>query len=369
MRRRRFLWLAGGAPAAIAVGCGGSGGPSATGTVTPAGAGGRLTPVDTMSVFPHTATPGLTPTATPTAVPTPPLREPVLEEFPVVRGSGPHDVAVQADGRVWYTGQRNGTMGLLDPSTGDVEEVDLGPGASPHGVIIGPDAAAWVTEGGTNAIVRVDPATFELTRFPLPGDRANLNTAAFDRNGVLWFTGQNGFYGRVDPATGTVEQQSAPRGRGPYGICATPTGDIYYASLAGSHIARIDIATGQATPIDPPTANQGARRVWSDSRGRIWVSEWNSGQVSVHDPADGSWQEWKLPGSRPQTYSVFVDDRDHVWLTDFAANTIVRFTPEDEQFLSLPLTPPNAAVRQMLGRPGEVWGAESGADALVVVRT
>jgi streptogramin lyase len=26
-------------------------------------------------------------------------------------------------------------------------------------------------------------------------------------------------------------------------------------------------------------------------------------------------------------------------------------------------------VRQMLGRPGEVWGAESGADALVVVRS
>jgi streptogramin lyase len=26
-------------------------------------------------------------------------------------------------------------------------------------------------------------------------------------------------------------------------------------------------------------------------------------------------------------------------------------------------------VRQLLGRPGEVWGAESGADALVVVRS
>jgi virginiamycin B lyase len=26
-------------------------------------------------------------------------------------------------------------------------------------------------------------------------------------------------------------------------------------------------------------------------------------------------------------------------------------------------------VRQLLGRPGEVWGAESGVDKLVVVRT
>ena len=33
------------------------------------------------------------------------------------------------------------------------------------------------------------------------------------------------------------------------------------------------------------------------------------------------------------------------------------------------LPDPSAAVRQLLGRPGEVWGAESGADKLVVVRT
>ena len=37
----------------------------------------------------------------------------------------------------------------------------------------------------------------------------------------------------------------APRGRGPYGIEATPGGDVYYASLAGSHIARIDAAGTQ----------------------------------------------------------------------------------------------------------------------------
>jgi virginiamycin B lyase len=46
----------------------------------------------------------------------------------------------------------------------------------------------------------------------------------------------------------------------------------------------------------------------------------------------------------------------------------VRFDPERETFQSFPLEPAGAAVRQLLGRPGEVWGAESGADRLVVVR-
>lgn len=295
-----------------------------------------------------------------------------VEYFAVPSGSHPHDVAPAADGvRVWFTAQRTGNLGLLDPDTGDVRLVGLGTGSRPHGVIVGPDGAAWVTDGGLNAIVRVDPVTFEVWTYALPSDRpnANLNTAAFDGKGVLWFTGQNGVYGRLDPATAELEVFDAPRGRGPYGIAATPGGDVYYASLAGSHIARIDTATGEATVVEPPTPGQGARRVWSDSRGRVWVSEWNAGAVSVYDPVDGSWRSWPLPGGRARAYSVYVDDQDVVWLTDFGSNAILRFDPEAEAFEAFPSDRPNAAVRQMLGRPGEVWGAESGTDRLVRIRT
>src|SRR5438067_13834461 len=101
----------------------------------------------------------------------------------------------------------------------------------------------------------------------------------------------------------------APRGPGAYGIIATPDGSVYYASLAGNHIARIDSETGAATPIDPPTRGQGARRIWSDSQGILWVSEWNAGQLARCDPASNTWKEWKLPGARPQAYAVYVDDQ------------------------------------------------------------
>ncbi|HSK39137.1 MAG TPA: hypothetical protein VK943_05155 [Arenibaculum sp.] len=223
---------------------------------------------------------------------------PEVRYYPVPEGARPHDVAPAPDGAVWYTAQRQGALGRLDPATGEVEQVPLGDGSAPHGVIVGPDGAAWVTDGGLNAIVRVDPASLEVEVFPLPGERdyVNLNTASFDGDGVLWFTGQNGVYGRLDPATGEMRVWDAPRGRGPYGITTTPEGEVYYASLAGNHIARIDIKTGEATVIEPPTPGQGARRVWSDSQGRIWVSEWNAGQVSVFDPASGEWPSWKLPG-------------------------------------------------------------------------
>src|SRR5215211_2676729 len=294
-----------------------------------------------------------------------------IQEYPVPPGTHPHDVAPAPDGSVWYTAQISGALGKLDPETGETRHIALGSGSSPHGVIVGPDGAPWITDSGLNAIVHVNPETEEVQKFPLPAESgyANLNTAAFDLKGILWFTGQNGIYGRLDAATGEMQVFDAPRGRGPYGITVTPDGTVYYASLAGSYVGRIDPQTGEATVLEPLTSSQGARRVWSDSQGRVWVSEWSAGQVAVYDPADDSWQEWKLPGGGPQAYAVYVDDQDIVWLSDFGANSLVRFDPASETFTVFELPSPSAQVRQILGRPGEIWGAESGVDKLVVIRT
>ncbi|MBI3630334.1 MAG: SMP-30/gluconolactonase/LRE family protein [Candidatus Rokubacteria bacterium] len=306
-----------------------------------------------------------------TSLPPAARAEVAIRSYALPAGGGyPHDVAVGADGIVWYTAQRDGRLGRLDPATGKVDLIPLGAGASPHGVIVGPDGAPWITEGGTNSIVRVDPQTREVKRWPLPEGRgwANLNTLTFDKRGRVWFTGQSGVYGRLDPKTGAMQVWDAPRGGGPYGIATTPDGAVYYASLAGSYIARVDLDTGAATVIEPPTRDQGARRVWSDSRGRIWVSEWNAGNVSRYDPGTGAWRTWRLPGERPRAYAVYVDDKDMVWLSDWGANAMVRFDPETEKFEVFRSDRRGAGVRQILGRPGEVWAPESGADRLVVYR-
>ncbi|MBP2291099.1 Vgb family protein [Azospirillum rugosum] len=296
---------------------------------------------------------------------------PETQTFEVPRGARPHDVAPAPDGKVWYTAQGQGALGILDPATGTVRQVPLGKGSAPHGVIAGPDGAAWITDGGQNAIVRVDPRTDKVDVWPLPAEsgRANLNTAAFDRAGTLWFTGQNGVYGRFDPKSGAMLVRKAPRGTGPYGITATPDGAVYYASLAGNHIARIDPTTAEATVIEPPTKGQGARRIWSDSKGNLWVSEWNVGQLSRYSPATRDWKVWPLPGRNPSAYAVYVDDRDMVWVSDWGSNAVLRFDPRTEQFTPFPNSADNADVRQLLGRPGEVWVPESGLDRIRVIRT
>jgi virginiamycin B lyase len=296
---------------------------------------------------------------------------PNITVFNLPDGSRPHDVAPAPGGKVWYTAQRHGALGILDPASGEIVHIPLGEGSAPHGVIQGPHGNAWITDSGLNAIVRFEPASSDVTVWTLPEDtgNANLNTAAFDGDDVLWFTGQNGIYGRLDPVSSRMDVYSAPTGRGPYGIAATPDGDIYFASLAGSYIAKIDRESGDAEVIQPVTDNQGARRVWSDSAGNIWVSEWKSGQLSRYDPASGRWDVWLLPGENPKAYAVYVDERDIVWVSDFGANAVLAFDPERETFIqAIPGSAPGANVRQILGREGEIWLPESGNDRLMRVR-
>jgi virginiamycin B lyase len=287
------------------------------------------------------------------------------------RRTGIHDVAPAPDGGVWFTAQASGHLGYFEPKSGKTELVDLGMNSAPHGVIQGPDKAAWITDGGQQSIVRVGWPDREVRRFALPyaSPYANLNTCAFDGDGNLWFTGQSGVVGRVIVKSGKVDAWDSPRGRGPYGICATPTGDIWWCSLAGSFIAKVDRATGESAIFEPPTRDQGARRVWSDSHGRIWVSEWNSGNVSMYDPAEKKWGTHKLPVDGAHTYAVYVDDRDQVWTSEWTSNSLFRLDPSSERFERFPMQRSGANVRQILGRPGEVWLPESGTEHITVVRT
>ena len=292
--------------------------------------------------------------------------------YDVAKGSHPHDVAAApgASGPVYYTAQTTGRLGILDPKSATYEEISLGANSAPHGVIVGPDGAPWLTDGGLNAMVRVDPATHVVKVFPLPKEfpAANLNTAVFDKRGVLWFTGQSGMYGRVNPMIGKVDAWSAPKGYGAYGITVTPSGQLWYCSLASDYIAQVDLVSGASTVIEPPRRGVGPRRIWSDSKGMLWSSFWNSGGIGKYDPANKSWTVYPMPNSTAGTYSVYVDDKDRVWATDWPANSIQRFDPKTEKFESFPSDKAQARVRQMLGRPGEAWGGESGTDRLVVVR-
>ena len=173
--------------------------------------------------------------------------------------------------------------------------------------------------------------------------------------------------GIVDPVAGKV-LGTVSVGEDPHGVAASADGKFAFTANANSNtISVIDLA-----------ARKEVRRVelGPDSHphdilvagGKVYFTLEGYKAVGRYDPAAKTWKTWSLPKSGSGAYAVYVDDKDRVWLTDFTANAIVRFDPSSEAFESFPSNKRGASVRQLLGRPGEVWGGESGADRLVVVR-
>ncbi|KAF1051868.1 MAG: Virginiamycin B lyase [Stenotrophomonas maltophilia] len=292
-----------------------------------------------------------------------------LQYFQLSKGTAPQAIAPLDDGQLWYaTG--NGALARFDPKRGEGEQVSLGSGSKPSAVIAGDGGEAWVADRGLNAIVRVDPQRLgaEVVALPPQANDAELDSLAMDDDGALWFTGEHGFYGRLDPHSRQVQVWKTPTGKSADGLAVTPDGQVWFASRDDNSLNEIDPSAGSVTRFEAPTPHSGPQRLAADSIGRLWITQPDSGQLARFDPSDHHWKSWKLPGTQAQPVAIYVDAMDRVWLSDAQSHSLLRFDPQRERFTRLAGDAAATGALQLSGRPGEVWGAETGSDRLLVIR-
>ena len=248
-------------------------------------------------------------------------------------GSRPHDVAPAADGGVWYTAQGAGELGWLDPATGQTREV-----AARRGL----GAARRDRRPGRRPLDHRRRPERDRPRRPAPRDGRSASRCrpAAGREpqhrGLRPARRASGSPGRAAstaarPGDGRDARLRRARRAGPVRHRDDAGGRrLLRLARRQPHRAGSTSRPAQATVLEPPTRGQGARRVWSDSQGRIWVSEWNAGQLAALRPgARGAGASGSCRAPAPQPYAVYVDERDVVWLSDFGANALVRFDPRD----------------------------------------
>jgi virginiamycin B lyase len=85
------------------------------------------------------------------------------EEFVLPQtDSRPRRIAVDAQGKVWFTDYARSALGLLDPSLPEGERVKEFPtpgGGRPYGIAVGPDGRIWYNDQDASEIVGFDQAT------------------------------------------------------------------------------------------------------------------------------------------------------------------------------------------------------------------
>ena len=302
-------------------------------------------------------------------------------------GAFPSDVAVDDEGRLWFTDRLTHSLGVFDPETERFDRYPTPTGLSaPYGLVRAPDGAFWFGESNAGRLGRLDPETREIREVEIPGlERTGAMLVAW-ADGAVWFTARDdsGVFGRHVPATGETRIWRGVLGPGRiYGIAATPAGAVWVAKYSGDRIYRIDERQDSSTSVDlgipyletlPPARLEGLtedmrrrlggmrsgprmRRIAAGPDGWVWAAGFGRSRVTGIDPTTGDTIHVRTVAQPSRPYGIVVDDLGRVWFSEQGNDLLVVYEPRSDRRSALPLPVPGGTVRNIavdLER-GRVW--------------
>ncbi len=265
------------------------------------------------------------------------------------REGRPRDPSVAPDGAVFFVGQAGRAptgnyIARLDPRTGAFKKFELDPGTNPHTCIVDARGRVWYSGNRNGTIGMLDPTTGALKRFPIPDSTVrDPHTMVFDADGNIWFTAQqSNAVGHLDVNTGKFRIIRPPLSDGkkstnPYGIVLDSKGHPWFNLFNTNTIGTIDPATFQLTTYTLADERTRDRRIGITSDDMVWYVDYTRGYLGRLNPKTKKVDEWLLPGGKnSMPYGMTVDDRDRIWVAETGTqpNRLVGFDPKSATFFS-----------------------------------
>jgi virginiamycin B lyase len=265
--------------------------------------------------------------------------------------SKPHDSLATLDGALWWSGQDASVLGRLDPRRGEMKEFKTRtPGSGPRGLAADRDGNIWFAAGAKGYIGKLDPNTGQVTEYPTK-NRRDPQSLLFDQKGLLWFTlPEANMVGRLDPKTGDVKMVASPTPKSnPDGLAISSKGIPFFVESGANKVASVDPKTMAIREYVLPAQEARPRRITITSDDRIWYSDYTRGYLGRLDPETGEVAEWRSPGGpQSQPYGMTALN-DVIWYSESNVNpnTLVRFDPRTQKFLTWPIPSGGGVVRSM----------------------
>jgi streptogramin lyase len=303
-----------------------------------------------------------------------------LTEFTtgITAASSPTNIAVGADGNLWFTEFGADKIGRITP-TGTVHEFTLPAGSNPLDITAGPagDSRLYFTENGTGKIGSIDPtaATDVLIQLSVvesnalaDGATAGVNGIAVGSDGNLWFTetgdSKIGTISRTNLNTATfTETPTTTAGASPADITSGPDGALWFTETSPGAIGRITTAgavTNEFAVSAPAGAVSDPEHIVSGPGGVLFFTDFSQNQADSITTA-GVITKFQLPvDSGPQDITVGPDG--NLWFTETAGNRVGSITPAG--VVAAQVTQGITADRQPLGivtgPDNNLWFTEAG---------
>ncbi len=147
-----------------------------------------------------------------------------------------------------------------------------------------------------------------------------------------------------------------------------PGNDVWYAALAGDHLGKINKATGTVDIVEPHKKARAPGAYGRTPRGALGELLVLRRSRPLRSRGEGleDLASARQPGSG--CYSVYVDEQDKVWLTDFLTIPLFASTPAAETFETYRAASGARRCARCSAGMAKAWGAESGNDRLVQIK-
>lgn len=279
-----------------------------------------------------------------------------IREWPVPTPEFARDPAPGPGGNIYIAVMRGNRIARFDPRTETFKEWALPGGAHPHGLVVAKDGRVFYTGNGNGTIGELDPATGNVIEHRTPSRGGGPHTAVIDAAGDIWFTGQRGGYlGKLERATGRITE--IPMSGGPYGLAIDEAGRIWVCRMGMNAMGVYDPKAGKTTELSTGPRSR-PRRVATAPDGMLWVTYYGNGKLAKIDPAAMKVvKEYPMPaGTGGGPYAVTVDGAGRVWANEIDTDTVAVLDPRTETFRVLQLPSKDVGIRKaIVDAEGRYW--------------
>jgi streptogramin lyase len=211
--------------------------------------------------------------------------------------AGPWDLAIDSNGKVWFTEHYVNKIGAFTPATNTFKEVATpASNSNPYGIAVDAANNVWFTEN-TDSVARIGKYTtagilqeYKIRTTATGGTGLTPHRITVDAAGKIWWSeGWVHAIGRLDPA-----KASPGTNLGVTEYFYTPT-----CGGCGSHTSGIA----------------------ADHNGLIWLTDSLQNTFGSFPTAGGSFSFYNSPGSHPHD-GLNVDAQDRIWFDEEFANRL-----------------------------------------------
>ncbi|MBP8185587.1 MAG: hypothetical protein KAX95_06845, partial [Pseudomonas sp.] len=277
-----------------------------------------------------------------------------LKTYPKLETTaGIHSFAESSkDGHIFITPSLQRRLFEFDPQSKTFTVHRFADGLYPHTVRIDAADNVWFTLALSNQVARLDrqSGAFRLYDLPARSNKEAVSLALSNAVRTLMNWGLPMHWLPIDARVSGMPM--------PYGIDVAPDGKVWFARLHADSIGVIDPANDSVRIIDTPF--QAPRRLRVDALGDVWITAFPEGKIVRYHPADGSFHDYPLPSALngvETPYSLNVDrERQQVWVTGTASDTLLRLDINSGQWRTFPLPRKVSFTRDIeIARDGSVY--------------